>query len=190
MQKTHMRSRVWRGWLLAGAALVLFQVEPGMGLTGPASAQVTVEATFVDKLQPYGRWTTHARYGRVWIPAKIAHDWRPYTVGHWTYSDDYGWYWVSDESWDLTYHYGRWAFDPQSGWLWIPDTVWAASWVVWRSSSDYYGWAPMPPVIDEGGSAGGGFDEGVLTETPVWTFVPVAQIIAPEIIRKLSIARL
>jgi hypothetical protein len=31
------------------------------------------------------------------------------------------------------------------GWVWVPDTVWAPSWVVWRTSGDYCGWAPVPP---------------------------------------------
>ena len=32
------------------------------------------------------------------------------------------------------------------GWCWAPDTVWGPSWVTWRYSGDYCGWAPLPPV--------------------------------------------
>jgi hypothetical protein len=72
----------------------------------------------------------------VWIPSRVARDWKPYTVGHWVYSQDYGWYWASDEQeadWGLvTYHYGRWVFDDQFGWMWIPGTEWGPGWVQWR----------------------------------------------------------
>jgi hypothetical protein len=71
--------------------------------------------------------------------------WSPYgDGGHWVYTDC-GWYWDSDYAWGTTFHYGRWFRSPQFGWCWYPDTVWAPSWVMWRSSDDYCGWAPLPP---------------------------------------------
>lgn len=139
-----MRMRIIRTSLLAVAALILFAALPR-----PARAQVHLDVSltvFHDRLAGYGDWVTHARYGQVWVPHH-EHLWRPYSVGYWTYTDA-GWMWVSDEPWAwATYHYGRWAFDDQLGWVWVPDTVWGPSWVAWRSSDEYTGWAPLPPGV-------------------------------------------
>ena len=98
-------------------------------------------------LTPYGQWVEVDGYGRCWRPSAVAYDatWQPYCDrGHWVYTD-YGWYWNSDYSWGITFHYGRWFNTSQYGWCWWPDTVWAPSWVTWRSSDNYCGWAPLPP---------------------------------------------
>jgi hypothetical protein len=59
---------------------------------------------------------------------------------------EYGWTWVSDESWgDIPYHYGRWVSDPREGWLWVPGYVWGPSWVVWRSGGGNIGWFRCHP---------------------------------------------
>jgi hypothetical protein len=113
--------------------------------TGPAQT-VTVNY-FNDSLSPYGSWVEVAGYGRCWRPTVVVYDlsWRPYCDrGRWVYTDC-GWYWDSEYSWGVTFHYGRWFFDVRNGWCWWPDTVWAPSWVTWRSCNDYYGWAPLPP---------------------------------------------
>ena len=56
-------------------------------------------------------------------------DWRPYQYGHWVYTDEWGWYWVSDDveaDWGwVVYHYGRWAFERGFGWFWVPGDEWA-----------------------------------------------------------------
>jgi hypothetical protein len=45
------------------------------------------------------------------MPADVRQDWRPYTLGHWIYTNEYGWYWTSapDEAgWGLiTCYYGQ-----------------------------------------------------------------------------------
>ncbi|HSV64122.1 MAG TPA: DUF6600 domain-containing protein, partial [Chthoniobacterales bacterium] len=102
---------------------------------------------FYEKLDPYGEWRETKDYGYVWQPreAEASHDWRPYTEGHWVYSDA-GWTWVSDESFGwATYHYGRWVKLRRVGWVWVPGEEWAPAWVSWRSSKDYVGWAALPP---------------------------------------------
>ncbi len=117
--------------------------------TGPPSAppgEVTINY-FNDNLAPYGQWVQVDGYGRCWRPTVVVYDstWQPYCDhGRWVYSDC-GWYWDSSYSWGMTFHYGRWFNAPHYGWCWWPDTVWAPSWVTWRSSSDYCGWAPLPP---------------------------------------------
>jgi hypothetical protein len=114
-----------------------------------ADVSVTL-ALFHDRLAPYGEWVSVNRYGSCWRPRHIARDWRPYTVGRWVYSD-YGWTWVSDESWGwATYHYGRWVDDPDYGWIWVPDETWGPAYVSWRYGDGWIGWAPLPPGISLG----------------------------------------
>src|SRR5436190_6181035 len=104
-------------------------------------------STFYTKLEPQGIWRETSTYGYVWQPreAQESRSWRPYTNGHWVYTDA-GWTWVSEEPFGwATYHYGRWTRLRNIGWVWVPGDEWAPAWVSWRKSSDYIGWAPLPP---------------------------------------------
>jgi Family of unknown function (DUF6600) len=144
------------------------------------AAHGPVKAEFRAALEPYGRWQRHARWGEVWTPADRPRDWRPYTVGRWAYTDDWGWYWVSDEpearwGW-VAYHYGRWIFDDALGWCWVPGDEWSPAWVQWRRARqgfDYVGWAPLPPddLIVE-----------YVEEPRFWIFVRGPDFIAPRIL--------
>ncbi|MDP9003325.1 MAG: hypothetical protein M3N12_00885 [Verrucomicrobiota bacterium] len=102
--------------------------------------------TFYRKLEPYGAWRDTSDYGYVWQPREAEdRNWRPYTEGHWVYTDA-GWTWVSEEPFGwATYHYGRWVRLRRVGWVWVPGEEWAPAWVSWRTSKDYVGWAPLPP---------------------------------------------
>src|SRR5689334_7491607 len=52
--------------------------------------------TFYDELSPHGNWIEYPGYGYVWQPG-LGRDFRPYsTGGHWVYSEQYEWIWVSD----------------------------------------------------------------------------------------------
>lgn len=150
--------------------------------------------TFHDKLQPYGKWVDHPRWGLAWHP--LAADFRPYQNGHWEDSDEYGSIFVSDDAWgDLPYHYGRWGYDPgYGGWLWVPGYVWGPSWVVWRAGEDNIGWFPMPPGAYDGEGDypddydgwygyrdmyGAAFDEAAFIA--LWSFVPAVDIFAGNI---------
>jgi len=108
----------------------------------------TDAAYFYDSLSPYGSWLYLSGYGWCWQPtvAVSVNTWRPYSDrGRWYWSDA-GWYWNSDYSWGwAAFHYGRWYCHPRSGWVWNPGRVWAPSWVSWRYSPGYCGWAPLPP---------------------------------------------
>lgn len=102
---------------------------------------------FYSKLDRDGDWIQTDSYGYVWQPQVGAEDpsWRPYTDGHWAYTD-YGWTWVSNERFGwATYHYGRWTRLRGLGWVWVPGAEWAPAWVAWRSSDEFVGWAPLPP---------------------------------------------
>lgn len=151
----------------------------------PPPQQVNV-GYFYDSLSPYGSWVYIEGYGRCWQPTVVVHNpgWRPYSdCGHWVYSDC-GWYWVSDYSWGWApFHYGRWFPHARYGWCWAPDTVWGASWVTWRYSDSYCGWAPLPPAACYrpgigfsyyNHSVGFSFDFGL--SASCYTFVPTHRI--------------
>lgn len=162
-------------------------------LATPAFAQQRVEIRqeFRVALEPHGQFRRHERFGEVWKPARVARDWRPYTVGRWVYTDDWGWYWNADQSeadWGwVAFHYGRWIDDREMGWVWVPGNEWGPAWVNWRrgegpavaargsrNASDvrYIGWSPLPP------------DDVVVEyrDNPdVWIFVRAGDIVAPRI---------
>jgi hypothetical protein len=165
------------------------EAAPAPAASGPAPAQeqaapapaYSVDASyqnFYDLLAPYGSWVALDPYGYVWQPSAGTHDfnWRPYTLGHWAYTDD-GWTWMSDEAFGwITYHYGRWMRTHTLGWVWTPGDQWAPAWVSWRYGNDFAGWAPLPPEARFDGTAGiqqwadSQFDLG----SSDYTFVPAA----------------
>ena len=103
---------------------------------------------FYDRLSPYGDWIDLNPYGYVWVPRHMGYRWRPYSDGHWVWTD-YGWTWIADEEWgDIPFHYGRWGWDNEIGWFWVPGSVWGPAWVSWRSNDQYMGWAPFPPGFE------------------------------------------
>ena len=114
----------------------------------PAPEPPAVALIFDDALAPYGSWMDVEGYGRCWQPTVVVENpgWQPYfDRGRWVYTNS-GWYWMSDYSWGWApFHYGRWFRHARLGWCWTPDTVWGPSWVCWRSTDDYCGWAPLPP---------------------------------------------
>jgi hypothetical protein len=145
------------------------------------------EDVFYRELAPYGNWVDVQEYGRVWAPTRVAAGWRPYTVGHWAYSDNYGWLWVSEEDWGwATYHYGRWVDLPGRGWCWVPGRVWGPAWVAWRSGGGYSGWAPLPPAR-RGGGVSIGIEFGDVDAIPAshFCFVEERRLIEPRIHRHL-----
>lgn len=145
---------------------------------------------FYNTLSPYGTWVYVPGYGRCWRPTVCVSNpgWRPYCDrGRWVYSDA-GWYWLSDYSWGATtFHYGRWFNAPNYGWCWWPDTVWAPSWVSWRYTSAYCGWAPLPPtacyqsgfgLTYQNGSVAVGFGFGL--GASAYAFVPWGNVCNPR----------
>ncbi|MGH7950793.1 MAG: DUF6600 domain-containing protein [Limisphaerales bacterium] len=153
---------------------------------------------FYDTLSPYGGWVDVDGYGLCWRPTIVIYnpDWQPYCDhGHWVYTDS-GWFWLSDYSWGATaFHYGRWFHDARFGWCWWPDTTWGPSWVCWRYSNDYCGWAPLPPhcvyrpgvgMFYKGVAVGAGFDFGISVN--FFTFVPTQHFCDPHP-RRFRVAR-
>jgi hypothetical protein len=154
----------------------------------PPPEPVTVNY-FYNTLSPYGSWVVINGYGRCWRPTACVYDssWQPYCDhGHWVYTDC-GWYWSSSYAWGATFHYGRWFRDASAGWCWSPDTVWAPSWVTWRYSNNYCGWAPLPPrtsfqtgvgIVFNGGAVSVGFNFGLAANC--FTFVPTQNFCDPH----------
>ncbi|WP_274425613.1 DUF6600 domain-containing protein [Chelativorans sp. YIM 93263] len=173
--------------LLVGVAAAAFISAPmaasnitlGSSAAYAQQAQVDI-SVFFDSLRDYGSWVSHPRHRYVWVPTDVDAGWGPYTNGRWVYTDQYGWYFVSDEpfAWAV-YHYGRWAYASDIGWYWVPGTRWAPAWVSWRRGDDYIGWAPLPPEGD-------GFAVSVEVSTVepppgYWAFVPVNQFTASDL---------
>jgi hypothetical protein len=155
----------------------------------PPTEGVTVNY-FYDTLAPYGAWVNVEGYGLCWRPTVTVLNagWAPYCDGgHWIYTDD-GWYWYSTYSWGWApFHYGRWFRDARFGWCWYPGTAWGPSWVTWRYSDDYCGWAPLPPravyregvgFFYNGASVSVGFDFGL--GVSAFTFVSTRNFCDPN----------
>lgn len=159
---------------LSGGAIVALSLPAALvaGALNPVMAQVSAE--FDIALEPYGTWRRHPRYGEVWSPSGVPRDWRPYEYGRWVYTDEWGWYWVSDESeqdWGwVTFHYGRWVHDRRS-WFWVPGDEWAPAWVDWRHGGEYVGWSALPP--DD-------LIESYSLLPALWILVPGRYMLAPR----------
>lgn len=176
--------------IVLAAALLFASVAPPAARRAEASpgAQVSVSVFYAD-LSPWGHWVDMPSYGWCWVPDQVYAGWRPYSDGHWVYTD-LGWTWVSDEPWSwAVYHYGRWAWDPFYGWVWVPGTEWAPAWVVWRTDWEWVGWAPMPP--------GGGWSAWFAVrssdfagiETRAWCFARAGDLGARDLRDRIRPAR-
>ncbi|HEX9072275.1 MAG TPA: DUF6600 domain-containing protein, partial [Pseudolabrys sp.] len=118
MAFTHqLRRRAFAVLASAAAIIGTLSAPIVVGALTPAAAQISDDAQIA--LEEYGSWRPHPRFGEVWVPRAVPPDWRPYQYGHWVYTDEWGWYWVSDDveaDWGwVIYHYGRWAFEREFG---------------------------------------------------------------------------
>ncbi|MDP2039350.1 MAG: hypothetical protein Q8L04_18385, partial [Ignavibacteria bacterium] len=123
---------------------IMLAISPVQTLAQQADVSFQI---FYDRLNPYGQWVEDPNHGYIWIPS-AGSDFVPYlSNGYWLLTD-YGWMWVSDYDWGWApFHYGRWDYSNYYGWFWVPDSEWGPSWVTWRRSEGYYGWAPMRPGV-------------------------------------------
>ena len=144
---------------------------------------------FYQELASYGSWNFVPVHGWVWQPQIVVVNpgWRPYCHGGRGLWSDCGWDWASGYSWGWApFHFGRWYSCPRLGWAWVPGSVWGPSWVSWRWSSGFCGWAPLPPacgwsagvgVTWAGGSVSVGFGWGL--GASCWNFVPWNSFCSP-----------
>ncbi len=135
----------------ASAIMLALSVAPApFSFASVAHAETSVSVnfgfgSFYNGLQPYGSWVAYED-DYVFVPQHIDHNWRPYTLGHWSYTHRYGWLWVSSERFGwATYHYGRWGHSRDIGWYWVPGHRWAPAWVAWSRGQNEVAWAPLPP---------------------------------------------
>jgi hypothetical protein len=157
-------------------------------LVSPARAAVEVEIgndQFYDELSPYGDWVWY-KGGYVFVPGDVDDRWRPYAVGRWVYTDEYGWMWVSDEPFGwATYHYGRWGYGDDLGWYWVPGRVWAPAWVSWRRGPDYVVWAPLPPTYGDDYYDGDNDEDYEVADNDIpdnyWNAVPAVSFLAANL---------
>jgi hypothetical protein len=122
-----------------------------------SNTQVPASIAGYDDLGAYGRWTTLASYGHVWVPNDQSADFAPYRNGQWAYVGNDGWTWIGSEPWAwVPYHYGRWLYSAGYGWCWYPppfgfDPVWAPALVGFFGYGDgplgfsNFGWVPLAP---------------------------------------------
>ena len=121
-------------------------------------------------LSEYGNFVQHPRYGEAWVPTVTPQGWHPYEPCHWVNSRKIGWYYLDRTPWGaIVHHYGRWAHDAQLGWIWVLGVDFSPGWVVWRTSPEKIGWAPMPPVEDIRAISADEFNSG-----DFWIFMDVA----------------
>jgi len=123
---------------------IVFAIIPSKVLAQQSGVNFQV---FYNELHPYGQWIEDFNHGYIWIPS-AGPDFVPYlSNGHWLLTD-YGWMWASDYDWGWApFHYGRWDYNNFYGWYWVPDNEWGPSWVTWRMSEGFFGWAPMRPGV-------------------------------------------
>jgi hypothetical protein len=176
------------GLALASLTLIAPQLPITSFLASPAAAAIEVEIgtdQFYDELAPYGDWVMY-RGGYVFVPGDVDDRWRPYALGRWVYTDDYGWMWNSDEPFGwATYHYGRWGYGDDLGWYWVPGRVWAPAWVSWRRGPDYVVWAPLPPTYGDDYYDGEGDEDYEVADNDIpdnyWNAVPAASFLAANL---------
>jgi hypothetical protein len=135
---------------------------------------------FYEALDRDGTWVKHPDYDYVWLPARMGPGWRPYQEGRWIWTEQYGWYWESEEpsAWAV-YHYGRWDYDPDYGWFWVPGDTWAPAWVTWRTGGEEIGWAPIAP--DRRGFAAGQPRRYAPPVAESWVFVETPHFSEPDL---------
>ena len=125
------------------------QDTPAASAPGPQQQASPVSDDVRNVLTQYGRFVQHQRYGEIWVPTVTPQGWHPYPPCNWVNSKQYGWYYDDKTPWgQIVHHYGRWVYDAQYGWIWTPGSEFSPGWVVWRTSPEWVGWAPMLPDQD------------------------------------------
>jgi hypothetical protein len=81
---------------------------------------VSAEIYGLRDLDDHGDWRNVPTYGHVWVPARVAPNWAPYSAGRWIWDPYYRWSWIDDAPWGWApFHYGRWVH-LDGFWAWAP----------------------------------------------------------------------
>jgi hypothetical protein len=148
--QSQRRSRLLSSAIVFGIALSSCG---GVAVAMPSPGAQQQQAVALDQqkavLSQYGQFTNLQQYGEVWVPNQLPQGWHPYPPCNWVFEKTLGWYYDDKTPWGaIVHHYGRWTSDPQLGWVWVPGQEFSPGWVVWRTSTDWVGWAPLPPEAD------------------------------------------
>lgn len=144
------RNRPLSSAIVFGIALTSFG---GFAAAMPSMEPQQQQAVTLDQqkavLSQYGQFTSSAKYGEIWVPNQLPQGWHPYPPCNWVFEKSLGWYYDDKTPWGaIVHHYGRWTSDAQLGWVWVPGQEFSPGWVVWRTSTEWVGWAPLPPEAD------------------------------------------
>jgi hypothetical protein len=173
------------GILLGAATLTICGFSPVTIAAAATNVSINIDVgTFYDRLEPYGNWVSY-QDDYVWIPQHVNREWRPYTRGHWAYTRQYGWLWVSNERFGwATYHYGRWGYSREIGWYWVPGRRWAPAWVAWHRGDREVAWAPLPPHHGHGNDLDISITIGDVPDY-YWQAVPTSAFLSIDLSNKV-----
>jgi hypothetical protein len=158
--RAQRRSRLLSTAIVFGLAFSSF-AGAAIALPSPGAQQQAAVSFDQQKavLSQYGQFTSLPEYGEVWVPSALPQGWHPYPPCNWVFEKTLGWYYDDKTPWGaIVHHYGRWTNHPQLGWVWVPGQEFSPGWVVWRTSTDWVGWAPLPPDSDLQTISAGDFD--------------------------------
>jgi hypothetical protein len=121
--------------------------------TGAANGQPDSTNPAWSDLDANGNWYNVPGQGQVWSPYQASNpEWEPYGNGYWMWTPQFGYVWVSDNSWGYTpYQCGLWSWYSGFGWGWSPGMAGCAPW--WNDGiygvnvANGPGWwhKPLPP---------------------------------------------
>lgn len=101
-----------------------------------------------EELRRHGEWILLSPYGKLWHPnaTEVGKDFVPYVSGgYWTKTPK-GWVFEGKWEWsEVVFRHGRWLWTQDFDWLWWHDETEGASFVDWRSGSEWIAWSPQPP---------------------------------------------
>ena len=138
-------------------------------LTAQEAAKTNATDTYLNNnsaawsdLDANGNWYNVPGQGNVWSPYVAAGaGWDPYGCGHWVWTPQFGYVWVSCESWGyLPYSSGFWNWYDGFGWGWAPG-YWNPWWCRggWGANTGNTPVHYRPPMRPHGGpprAPGGG----------------------------------
>jgi Family of unknown function (DUF6600) len=145
-----VRTFVVRCCRILSIALLFGILPPNCVTVASAQAPAPSQADPVRTLlSQYGNFVQHPKYGEAWVPTAVPTGWHPYPPCHWVNTKQYGWYYNDETRWgQVVHHYGRWTHDAQFGWIWVSGSEFSPAWVLWRTSPQWIGWAPLSPDAD------------------------------------------
>jgi hypothetical protein len=121
--------------------------------TGAANSQPESTNPAWSDLDANGNWYNVPGQGQIWSPYDASNPgWEPYSNGYWMWTPQFGYVWVSQNTWGyMPYQCGMWNWYSSFGWGWSPGMDGCMPW--WNNGpyavnvAGGPGWwrAPVPP---------------------------------------------